>query len=1079
MKIEFLPKGLQYAFVCTQNYLRKICILFLLLFNITVIANSQTSSFTLTPIPSTAPDIIAPGRGAEQWNNGSQAINYPTQDLVQPSLDVYHRFTWNRLEGAAQGSYNWGEFDGLVRNAINKGQKLSFGIMTCYPDSDGQPGMVYYDDGNSAYPEYLHRLMQSESVPDWKTNGNGPIDGHGSWVPNWNSKHYLGRLKALHEALYAHIRSSSYTATAGPNQGKTIPYNLAIFSIDIRGYGSWGEWHSSGIIDQMDSYPEGTRATTATLKTIIDHHVNVFTDHTLTIMVSAFDGERLSNTYTPKEVGAYILGKTNNWGKFGWRRDSWGATDNYFDAYLKNNTNFFGTSGPFNALIMERWKYAPVTGEPLPGIAGNCNYGEIEAQVKEYHATSVGNGNYGGFLPECTQEHIRAAMKAAGYRILVEGGSISSTVISGSNFEVSLNWKNVGIAPTYEKWDVVFELKDSNNSIVWSGISKFSPGAKDLAPALLPSDVATTAKDNFTLPAGVPAGKYTLDLVIRDPTGYRSPLPLAIEGQHDDGSYTLKTMNVVAKGTGPVVPEPVPPTVPAATASLTGIVILQGRPEAPNEQWQVPLQVDLYTDSNSMKIETHAIVTDSSGRFVIDSIVPGVYHIAVKNSHTLKKINLSDTLVAGNNIIYFGVLPEGDIDNDNLVSATDSVLLMNSYNQVETDSAFDSRADLNEDNIVDSLDLVLFMANYNTPGDSLNEGCSLVTATIDNAAGCDAQAVELVLSSAKGTGPFDVVVNGTTYNDISVGDTIATIKDETIWSVNPDPTTDFGNSVELGVKFSSSVAGYIKGIRFFSGNTVSGNYTGHLWSIDGELLASAEFTNVTASGWQQVLFGEPVSISPGTVYIASYYTDAGIYAGTNYGFDEAVSNGGSLTALSNTTEGGNGVYIYDGPGFPTQTHKASNYWVDVLFSSSPGKFELTSVTDRSTGCNNKKLFQTLNVSAVACPHQRGAASTAMVVQSDLTVNTNQDEVILKNELRQNYPNPFSNETVIHFSLAKPAKINLSVFDINGRLVKTLIHGSKEAGEHIVRINANPLAPGIYFYKLQTGNYSAVKKMIIQ
>ncbi len=1079
MKIEFHTKGLQHAFVCTQNNLLKISVLFLLLFNIAAIAHSQTSAFTLTPIPSADPDIIAPGRGAEQWNNGSQAINYPTQDLVQPSLDVYHRFTWNRLEGAAQGSYNWGEFDKLIKDAINKGQKLSFGIMTCYPDSDGQPGMVYYDDGNSAYPEYLHRLMQSEPIPDWKTNGNGPIDGHGSWIPNWNSKFYLARLKALHEALYAHIRSSSYTATAGPNKGKTIPYSLAIFSIDIRGYGAWGEWHSSGIIDEMTSYPAGTRATTATLKTIIDYHVNIFTDHALSIMVSAFDGERLSNTYTPKEVGAYILGKTNNWGKLGWRRDSWGAMDNYFDAYLKNNTNFFGTSGPFNAIIMERWKYAPVTGEPLPGIAGNCSFGDIEGQVKEYHATSVGNGNYGSYLPECTQEHIRAAMKAAGYRILVEGGSISSTVISGSNFEVSLNWKNVGIAPTYEKWDVVFELKDSSKSIVWSGVSKFSPGAKGQALALLPSAVATTAKDNFTLPAGVPAGKYTLDLVIKDPAGYRSPLPLAIKGQHDDGSYTLKTINVVAKATGPVIPEPVPPTIPPATASLTGIVMLQGRPEAPNEQWRVPLQVDLYTDSNSMKIETHTLVTDASGRFVIDSIVPGIYHIAVKSSHTLKKINLSDTLVAGNNIIYFGILPEGDIDDDNLVSVADSILLMNSYNQAETDSVFDSRADLNEDNIVDSLDLALFMANYNTPGDSLIEGCSLVTATIDNAAACNARAVELVLSSAKGTGPFDVVINGTVYNDLSVGDTIATINDETIWSVNPDPTTDFDNPVELGVKFSSSVAGFIKGIRFFSGNTISGNYTGHLWSMDGELLASAEFTSVTASGWQQVLFSEPVSILPGTVYIASYYTDAGIYAGTNYGFDEAVSNGGSLTALSNATEGGNGVYTYDGPGFPTRTHKASNYWVDVLFSSSPGKFELTSVTDRSTGCNNTKLFQTLTVSAVPCPQQRGAASTAMASPSDLALSTNQDEAVLKNELRQNYPNPFSNETVIHFSLAKPVKINLSVFDINGRLVKTVINGLREAGAHVVKINANPLARGIYFYKLQTGNYSAVKKMIIQ
>lgn len=103
----------------------------------------------------------------------------------------------------------------------------------------------------------------------------------------------------------------------------------------------------------------------------------------------------------------------------------------------------------------------------------------------------------------------------------------------------------------------------------------------------------------------------------------------------------------------------------------------------------------------------------------------------------------------------------------------------------------------------------------------------------------------------------------------------------------------------------------------------------------------------------------------------------------------------------------------------------------------------------------------------------------MAAQPELSLSANQDAVILKNELRQNYPNPFSNETVIHFSLAMAAKINLSVFDINGRLVKTVVNGTREAGEHVVRINAGPFTRGIYFYKLQTGNYSAVKKMIVQ
>jgi len=51
--------------------------------------------------------------------------------------------------------------------------------------------------------------------------------------------------------------------------------------------------------------------------------------------------------------------------------------------------------------------------------------------------------------------------------------------------------------------------------------------------------------------------------------------------------------------------------------------------------------------------------------------------------------------------------------------------------------------------------------------------------------------------------------------------------------------------------------------------------------------------------------------------------------------------------------------------------------------------------------------------------------------------------------------------------------------MNGRLIKVLVNGSKEQGAHTVRINSASLSNGIYFYKIQAGNFTAVKKMIIQ
>ena len=81
------------------------------------------------------------------------------------------------------------------------------------------------------------------------------------------------------------------------------------------------------------------------------------------------------------------------------------------------------------------------------------------------------------------------------------------------------------------------------------------------------------------------------------------------------------------------------------------------------------------------------------------------------------------------------------------------------------------------------------------------------------------------------------------------------------------------NAVELGVKFSSSVSGNITGIRFYKGPLNTGTHIGDLWSSNGTLLATATFTNETASGWQQVNFSNPVLITAGTTYIASYHTN--------------------------------------------------------------------------------------------------------------------------------------------------------------------------------------------------------------
>jgi len=97
------------------------------------------------------------------------------------------------------------------------------------------------------------------------------------------------------------------------------------------------------------------------------------------------------------------------------------------------------------------------------------------------------------------------------------------------------------------------------------------------------------------------------------------------------------------------------------------------------------------------------------------------------------------------------------------------------------------------------------------------------------------------------------------------------------------------------------------------------------------LLATATFTNETATGWQAVNFSSPVTVTAGTTYIASYHTSSGDYSATPNFFANEATNG-PLTAPASSTSGGNGVYAYGGTSlFPTNSFNATNYGVDVLF----------------------------------------------------------------------------------------------------------------------------------------------------
>jgi len=91
---------------------------------------------------------------------------------------------------------------------------------------------------------------------------------------------------------------------------------------------------------------------------------------------------------------------------------------------------------------------------------------------------------------------------------------------------------------------------------------------------------------------------------------------------------------------------------------------------------------------------------------------------------------------------------------------------------------------------------------------------------------------------------------------------------------------------------------------------------------------------------------------------------------------------------------------------------------------------------------------------------------------------NKIEIPQNFSLSQNYPNPFNAATVIRYTLPEPANVVIEIYDILGRRVKTLISEQQQAGYHQVIWNSQDNSSGIYFYRIQAGDYTETRKMLL-
>ena len=110
----------------------------------------------------------------------------------------------------------------------------------------------------------------------------------------------------------------------------------------------------------------------------------------------------------------------------------------------------------------------------------------------------------------------------------------------------------------------------------------------------------------------------------------------------------------------------------------------------------------------------------------------------------------------------------------------------------------------------------------------------------------------------------------------------------------------------------------------------------------------------------------------------------------------------------------------------------------------------------------------------------GSIDDTLILVNQLTGVETQGSLLIPDEYRleQNYPNPFNPSTTLKYEIPKESYITLKVYDILGREVATLVNKEQKAGYYEVDWNAVSNSSGVYFYRIQAGEFVETKKMVL-
>lgn len=443
--------------------------------------------------PDETDEILAnPGVGWETFHQTSKQDKSLPRWI--PSTVQYARWGWGELEPQA-GQLNTTFLDKVLKETHDSGQKLAFRVMCC-STSRGRP----------YHPKWLTTLGGRELTAEY---------GMSSFpIPDMDDPAVLDRHLDFIKRL-----------------GAKYDGHPDIDHVDLGSIGWWGEWHLSG--SKSSKMP-----TLENRMKVVDAYLAAFKKTPLLMLI----GGKEYLTYATQHSA-------------GWRADCLGDMGGFSKSWChmcKGYPIWIKEAG-----VQDVWKTAPVAWETCWDMRKWMSEGWSLRYIFNYalacHASVINNKSAPLPQGDNVRPEIERFLRRLGYRLVLK--EIKHPAKANGTLDVAMKWQNVGSAPCYKPYRVAYRLTNDNGfSKVVVGnvmVNRWLPGSIELftpeffkEPKDLPPGEINVVADKSTLPADLPAGKYTLSVAIVD----ESSLPvvrLGIKGRAEDGWYPISKVQVV------------------------------------------------------------------------------------------------------------------------------------------------------------------------------------------------------------------------------------------------------------------------------------------------------------------------------------------------------------------------------------------------------------------------------------------------------------------------------------------------------------------------------------------------------